>query len=105
MSSMTTVQPTEDRILVEPMKHKETMRRGLYIPATQDDRPQQGTVIATGPGSLDQNGRLRKVRVLAGARVLYGKYAGTEVVVDGVEYLIINEGDILAVIDDVREID
>ena len=74
------------------------MRGGLYIPDTAKEKPQQGTVVAVGPGRLNDDGERMPMEVKIGDRVLYGKYAGTEVTVDGNEYLIVKESDILAVL-------
>lgn len=92
------VRPLADRIVVEPLEETEEMRGGLYIPDTAKEKPQQGTVVAIGPGRRTDEGELIPVELNEGDRILYGKYSGTEVTVDGHEYLIIKEGDVLAVI-------
>jgi chaperonin GroES len=80
------------------MEETEEMRGGLYIPDTAKEKPMQGTVVATGPGRRTDKGDLIAVELEQGDRVLYGKYSGTEVTVDGNEYLIIKESDVLAVL-------
>ncbi len=92
------IQPLADRVVVQALEETEQMRGGLYIPDTAKEKPQQGTIIAVGPGKLsDENERI-KPDVELGQKVLYGKYSGTEVSVDGEEYLILRESDILAII-------
>ncbi len=92
------IQPMADRVVVEALEETEEMRGGLYIPDTAKEKPQQGTIIAVGPGRISDEGERLPMEVKAGDRVLYGKYAGTEVTVDGHEYLIIKEGDVLAIL-------
>ena len=92
------IQPLADRVVVKPLEETEQMRGGLYIPDTAKEKPMQGTIVAVGPGKLsDENERITP-DVKVGDKVLYGKYSGTEVNVDGEEYLILRESDILAVI-------
>ena len=92
------IQPLADRVVVQALEETEQMRGGLYIPDTAKEKPMQGTIIAVGPGKLsDENERIAP-DVAVGQKVLYGKYSGTEVSVDGEEYLILRESDILAII-------
>jgi chaperonin GroES len=92
------IQPLADRVVVQALEDTEQMRGGLYIPDTAKEKPMQGTIVAVGPGKLsDENERI-KPDVEVGQRVLYGKYSGTEVSVDGEEFLILRESDILAII-------
>jgi chaperonin GroES len=92
------IQPLADRVVVQALEDTEQMRGGLYIPDTAKEKPMQGTIVALGPGKLsDENERI-KPDVEVGQTVLYGKYSGTEVNVDGQEYLILRESDILAII-------
>jgi chaperonin GroES len=93
----TKVNPLADRVVIKPLEEAETMRGGLYIPDTAKEKPQQGEIIAVGPGRFDEGKRV-PMEVKAGDRVLYGKYSGTEVTVDGEQVLILRESDILAVI-------
>ena len=76
------------------------MRGGLYIPDTAKEKPQQGEVVAVGPGKVSDEGTRLEMDVAVGNKVLYGKYSGTEVTVDGDQYLILRESDILAIIND-----
>ncbi|MFO7587686.1 MAG: co-chaperone GroES [Gemmatimonadota bacterium] len=92
------IKPLADRVVIEPMEETEEMRGGLYIPDTAKEKPMQGKVIATGPGRRTDKGELIAVELKTGDRVLYGKYSGTEVTVDGNEYLIVKESDVLAVL-------
>ncbi len=92
------IKPLADRIVVEPLEETEEMRGGLYIPDTAKEKPQQGTVVAVGPGRRSDKGDLIEVEISVGDRVLYGKYSGTEVSVDGNDYLIVKESDVLAVL-------
>jgi chaperonin GroES len=92
------IQPLADRVVVQALEETEQMRGGLYIPDTAKEKPQQGTIVAVGPGKLSDEGARIEPDVKVGQRVLYGKYSGTEVNVDGEEYLILRESDILAVI-------
>jgi chaperonin GroES len=92
------IKPLADRIVVEALEATEEMRGNLYIPDTAKEKPMQGTVIAVGPGRRTDKGEIIATELSVGDRVLYGKYSGTEVTVDGNEYLIIKEGDVLAVI-------
>ncbi len=92
------VQPLADRVVVQPAKEGEEMRGGLYIPDTAKEKPSQGEVVAVGPGRLSEDGTRLAPDVKPGDVVLYGKYSGTDVTVDGVEYLILRESDILAIL-------
>lgn len=92
------VQPLADRVVVEPLEESEEMRGGLYIPDTAKEKPQQGTVVAVGPGRLSDEGERMPVELTTGQRILYGKYSGTEVTIDGQDVLIIKESDVLAVL-------
>jgi chaperonin GroES len=94
----TKIQPLADRVVVKALEETEQMRGGLYIPDTAKEKPQQGEVIAVGPGKLSDEGKRILPDVKVGNRVLYGKYSGTEVNVEGEEYLILRESDILAII-------
>jgi chaperonin GroES len=91
------IKPLADRVIVQPMEG-ETMKGGIIIPDTAKEKPQQGKVVAVGPGRVDDNGQRVTPEVKKGDTVLYGKYAGTEVTVQGTDYLILREGDILAIL-------
>ena len=92
------VQPLADRVVVKPLEEAEQMRGGLYIPDTAKEKPSQGEVVAVGPGQLSDEGTRLEMDVSVGNKVLYGKYSGTDVTLDGQEYLILRESDILAIV-------
>jgi len=96
--SATKITPLADRVVVKPLEDTEEMRGGLYIPDTAKEKPQQGEVIAVGPGKVNDDGKRTPMEVKAGDRVLYGKYSGTEITVDGDEVLILRESDVLAIV-------
>ncbi len=96
--SKISIKPLADRIVIEALEDTEEMRGSLYIPDTAKEKPMQGTVIAMGPGRRSEEGEIVPIELKVGDRVLYGKYSGTEVTVDGTEFLIIKESDVLAVI-------
>ena len=91
------IKPLADRVIVKPSE-KETMKGGIIIPDTAKEKPQQGTIIAVGPGQISDSGERVAPEVKKGDVVLYGKYSGTEVNVDGVDYLILRESDVLAIL-------
>ena len=93
------IQPMADRVVVEPLEETEEMRGGLYIPDTAKEKPQQGEVVATGPGARNERGQLVQLDVKPGDLVLFGKWSGTEVKLAGEEFLIMKESDLLGVID------
>jgi chaperonin GroES len=95
----TKIRPLNDRIIVKRIEDQEQMRGGLYIPDTAKEKPQEGQVLAVGNGKLLENGSRIAIDLNAGDRVLFGKYAGTEVKLDGEELLILREDDILGVVD------
>jgi len=92
------VKPLADRVVVKSLEETEQMRGGLYIPDTAKEKPQQGEVIAVGPGKMTDDGKRIEPEVKVGDKVLYGKYSGTEVTVGDEQYLILRESDVLAVI-------
>jgi chaperonin GroES len=95
----TKIRPLNDRIIVRRVEEQEQMRGGLYIPDTAKEKPQEGEVIAVGNGKLLNDGKRIEIDIAVGDRVLFGKYAGTEVKLDGEEYLILREDDVLGVIE------
>ena len=95
-AASTKVSPLADRVVVKALEETEQMRGGLYIPDTAKEKPQQGEIIAAGPGRFEKDKRV-PMDVKVGDKVLYGKYSGTEVTLDGEQYLILRESDILAV--------
>jgi chaperonin GroES len=93
------IRPLHDRVIVKRMKEDEVSRGGIIIPDTAKEKPIEGEVVAIGNGKIAEDGSVRPLDVKPGDRVLFGKYAGTEVKVDGEERLILREEDILAVVD------
>jgi chaperonin GroES len=91
------VRPLADRILVKREEASETVRGGIIIPDTAKEKPQEGKVVAVGPGRVDEHGKRVPLEVKKGDRILIGKYAGTEVKIDGNEHIILREDDVLAV--------
>jgi chaperonin GroES len=90
--------PLHDRVVVERIEAEARTAAGIIIPDTAKEKPQQGEVVAVGPGGRDENGKLIPIDVKAGDRVLFGKWSGTEVKIDDVEYLIMKESDIMGVL-------
>lgn len=92
------IRPLDDRVVVQPFEPEEKTRGGIVLPDTAREKPLQGKVIATGPGKLlEKTGERGKMSVKVGDRVIYGKYSGTEVELDGETYVILRESDILAI--------
>ncbi len=94
-----TIKPLEDRILVQPLEAEQVTASGLVIPDTAKEKPQEGRVIATGPGRIDDKGNRIPLDVNEGDVVIFSKYGGTEVKYGGAEYLLLNARDILAVVE------
>jgi chaperonin GroES len=93
------IRPLHDRILVKRVKEEEKTKGGIIIPDTAKEKPVEGKVVAVGNGKVLENGEVRKLDVKAGDRVLFGKYSGTEVKIEGEEHLILREEDVLGVIE------
>ncbi|MCP4291820.1 MAG: co-chaperone GroES [bacterium] len=91
------IKPLADRVIVAPME-QETMKGGIIIPDTAKEKPQQGKIVAAGPGVVRENGDRVALEVSVGDTVMYGKYSGTEVSVEGEDYLILRESDVLAIL-------
>jgi chaperonin GroES len=92
------LRPLGDRVIIEPIEQEEVTASGLYIPETAKEKPQQGNVLAAGEGRRDDDGKRIPMDVKAGDKVLFAKYAGTEIKVDGKKLLIMKETDILAIV-------
>ena len=92
------IKPLADRVIIEPAEAEEVSAGGIILPDTAQEKPQQGKVVAVGPGKVSDAGTLIESAVKKGDTVLYGKYSGTEVTIDGTEYSIMRESDILAVL-------
>jgi chaperonin GroES len=92
--------PLHDRVVIKRIEAEEKTTGGIIIPDTAKEKPQQGEVIAVGPGGRDESGKLVPIDVKVGDRVLFGKWSGTEVKLDGVEYLIMKESDLMGVLEE-----
>ena len=92
------IRPLADRVVVKRLEQEEKTKGGIIIPDTAKEKPIEGKVVAVGNGKVLKNGKLRPVEVKPGDRILFGKYAGTEVKLDGVEHVILNEDEVLAVL-------
>lgn len=90
--------PLADRVLVKPAEAEEKTAAGIILPDTAKEKPVEGTIVAMGPGKVADDGKTIKMEVKVGDRVLYGKYSGTEVTINGVEYLIMRESDIFGIL-------
>lgn len=93
------VKPLEDRILIQPLDREEKTTSGIYLPESATEKPMQGTVVATGPGKLMENGERATPAVHTGDVVVFGKYSGTEIEIKGVAHLIVRESELLGMID------
>jgi chaperonin GroES len=92
------LRPLGDRVVVKPLEQKEVKKGGIIIPDTAKEKPQEGEVIAVGKGKTAEDGKLIPMEVKVGDKILYGKYSGTEIKIEDVEYLIMHQDDILGVI-------
>ena len=92
------IQPLADRVIVQPLAAEEKTKGGIILPDTAKEKPIEGTVIAVGPGRITDEGKEIKMNVKEGDKVLYGKYSGTEVNIEGNEYLIMRESDIYGIV-------
>jgi chaperonin GroES len=93
------IRPLHDRVLVQRVKEEEKTKGGIIIPDTAKEKPIEGKVMAVGNGKLLEDGSVRKLEVKKGDRILFGKYSGTEVKIDGEEHLILREDDILGIVE------
>ena len=93
------VKPLEDRVLVKPIENESKTESGLYLPESSKERPVQGTVVAVGPGKKLDSGDRAPMNVKKGDKVLFSKYSGTEITLEGEEHLIIREDDVLGIIE------
>ncbi len=96
---MASLKPLGDRVVIKPTPKEEVTKTGIFLPDTAKEKPQEGTITAVGGGKLDDKGVRQPLEVKEGQKVLYAKYAGTEFKIEGEEYLILSEKDILAVIE------
>jgi chaperonin GroES len=95
--------PLHDRVVVRRLEGEEKTAGGIIIPDTAKEKPMEGEVVAVGPGARDENGKVQPLDVKAGDRILFGKWSGTEVKLDGVDLLIMKEADIMGVIDGAKK--
>jgi chaperonin GroES len=98
--SATKLQPLGDRVVIKPTPREEMTKSGIVLPDTAKEKPQEGSILAVGPGAFDNDGKRMAMDVKVGQKVLYGKYAGTEFKVDDDELLIVSQKDILAIVED-----
>lgn len=99
MSKKGKIRPLQDRLIVERLEGEEKTAAGLYIPDTAKEKPQQGRVVSVGKGKVKEDGSIQPLDLREGDKILFGKYAGTEVKIEGVEYLIMREDDVLGVLE------
>jgi chaperonin GroES len=93
------IRPLGDRVLVKPLKEEDRTKGGIIIPDTAKEKPQEGKVVAVGKGKVSDDGRLIPTEVKAGDKILFGKYSGSEVNIDGEEHLIMREEDVLGILE------
>ena len=96
---MATFRPLHDRVVVKRVKEEEKTKGGIIIPETAQEKPQEGEVVAVGPGARDEDGERVELDVKVGDRILFGKWSGTEVKIDGEELLIMKESDVMGIIE------
>ena len=99
MASKPKIRPLQDRLIVERLEGEEKTASGLIIPDTAKEKPQQGRVVAVGKGKVRDDGTVQPLDLKAGDKILFGKYSGTEIKIDGNEYLIMREDDVLGVVE------
>ncbi len=99
-ASETKLRPLGDRVVIKPTPREEMTKSGIVLPDTAKEKPQEGTVLAAGPGRILDDGKRESMDVKEGDKVLYAKYAGTEFKIDGDEFLIVSQKDILAVVEE-----
>jgi chaperonin GroES len=99
-ATATKLRPLGDRVVIKPIAREEMTKSGIVLPDTAKEKPQEGTIVAAGPGRLNDEGEREPMDVKVGDKVLYAKYAGTEFKVDNDEFLIVSQKDILAVVED-----
>ena len=97
------IRPLQDRVIVKRIEEGEQVRGGIIIPDSAKEKPQEGEVIAVGPGARDESGKVQALDVKVGDRILFGKWSGTEVRIDGEELLIMKESDIMGIVEGTAE--
>jgi chaperonin GroES len=98
-ATATSLRPLGDRVVIHPTQREDMTKSGIVLPDTAKEKPQEGEIIAAGPGRLNDDGQREPMDVKVGDKVLYAKYAGTEFKIDGEDYLIVSQKDILAVVE------
>jgi len=93
------LKPLGDRVVIKPLEQKEVKKGGIIIPDTAKEKPQEGEVVAVGKGKVSEDGKLIPMDVKVGDKILYGKYSGTEIKLEDVEYLIMHQEDILGIVE------
>jgi chaperonin GroES len=96
---ITSLRPLGDRVVVKPLARETVTKSGIVLPDTAKEKPQEGEILAVGPGKVLDNGKRTTTEVKVGQRILFAKYSGTEVKIDGEEYLILRESDILGIVE------
>lgn len=96
---ITSLRPLGDRVVVKPLAREAVTKSGIVLPDTAKEKPQEGEILAVGPGKVLDNGKRTTTEVKVGQRILFAKYSGTEVKIDGEEYLILRESDILGIVE------
>ena len=99
MAKSPKIRPLQDRLIVERVESEEKTSSGIYIPDTAKEKPQQGKVLAVGKGKVKEDGTIQPLDLKAGDKILFGKYSGTEIKIDGEDYLIMREDDVLGVVE------
>lgn len=99
MSAFNKIKPLADYLLIEPAERETKLPSGIVLPDTSKEKPQEGKVLAKGPGKKDEDGKVMEINIPVDAKVIYKKWGGTEIKIDGKEYLLVKEEDILAVIE------
>jgi chaperonin GroES len=94
------IRPLQDRVIIKRVQEEEKTKGGIIIPDTAKEKPQEGKVVGVGKGKLDENGKVVPMEVKVNDKILFGKYSGSEINIDGIEHLIVREEDILGVIED-----
>jgi chaperonin GroES len=92
------MKPLSDRVIIKPAEGKDKSKGGILLPETAKEKSQEGEIVAVGEGRKDETGKVMAMSVKKGDKVLYGKYSGTEIMIDGVEHMIVREDDILAIL-------
>lgn len=98
-ASKTKIRPLDDRVLIKPNQAEDKTKSGIFLPESAKEKPMLGKVVAAGPGKLDDSGNRASISVKKGDTVVYGKYAGTEIDIDGTQHMIVRESELLGVIE------